>query len=74
MGRGSEARNRKKTKKVVMMDGPNDGPTDSLTNGPPDKQTNGLTKRDVESRSTQLKITSHPRIAHGQRYLMPCLE
>ena len=24
--------------------------------------------------NTQTCITSHPRIAHGQRYLMPCLE
>ena len=46
LGRSSEARNRKKPKKVKC-----DGPTDGRTDGP----TDGPTKRGVESRSTRLK-------------------
>ena len=50
LGRSSEAKDRKNPKKV-KCDGPTDRPTDRLNNGP--------TKRDVESRSTRLKIDHH---------------
>ena len=63
MGRSSEARDHKNSKKVKCdgrTDGRMDGQTDGWTDGPMDVRmdgpTDGPTKQGVESRSTRLKM------------------
>ena len=37
-------------------------------------ETRKIKENEKKRETKRIKTTSHPRIAHGQRYPMPCLE